>query len=78
MYKNQVPDVTSFRLETAKKLLEERNISYLIKETIPVRPVGREKPLSDKYSPVYRVIRQKVVKGGMVEIVVARESAALA
>lgn len=72
-----IPDVTSFRLETARKLLDEFGLTYALKETVPVRLQLKGVFLLHEDAAALRVIRQKIVDDSIVELVVAREIAPL-
>ncbi len=77
--KGNVPDLIGFKLELAQRKLTQVGIPFLVKETIPVRPATRRKAEFITEAAVLRVIRQKTINNQdrMVELVVAREVAAL-
>ncbi|HAP32284.1 MAG TPA: hypothetical protein DCQ14_04420 [Firmicutes bacterium] len=77
MHARHIPDVIAYRLDLAKKMLEDRNIHYYLKETVPMQSMEK---LSDEVGlnpQAYRVIRQKFNKDGIQELIVAKEAATL-
>ena len=77
MHARHIPDIIAYRLDLAKKMLEDRNIHYCIKETVPVRPAAKLSDETGLNPQAYRVIRQKLNKDGILELIVAREAATL-
>lgn len=77
MHKQQIPDLKAYRLDLAKKLLADLNIHYYLKEAIPMRPMEKLSDEARLNPQAYRVIRQKVNKDGILELIVAREAASL-
>ena len=75
--RGRVPLVLAFTLEQARRVLEEHGLPYVLKETAPTGPRGRKGENIGPAPPsVLRVIRQTEGRGGVVELVVARENAA--
>jgi len=77
MHARHIPDVIAYRLDLAKKMLEDRKIHYYPKETVPVRPMAKQSDETELNPQAYRIIRQKLNRDGILELIVAREAATL-
>ena len=77
MHRQQIPDLKAYRLDLAKIILADLNIHYCLKETVPVRSMEKLSDETRLNPQAYRVIRQRVCKDGMLELIVAREAASL-
>lgn len=75
--KSMIPEITVYRLEEATAILEEDGIKYRIKEISPPylsRKIKEKVAGKDQGKMTgYRVLRQTVMEGNILELIVAKE-----
>lgn len=71
MIKLHIPDVTAYRLDEARRLLDQQGLDYYIKKPIPAgAPGATSVPCAPQN---YRVVRQVLTEDGITGLLVAPE-----
>lgn len=71
MIKLRITDVTAYRLDEARRLLDQQGVDYFIKKTLPAGPPGG--PNIPCTPQNYRVVRQTLSQDGITGLFVAPE-----
>jgi len=69
--KLRIPDVTAYRLDEARRLLDQQGLDYYIKKTVPAGPPGA--PNVPCAPQNYRVVKQILSEDGITGLFVAPE-----
>lgn len=68
-----IPDVTAYRLDQAKDILEKYGAKFYYKEIVVPPLTGKKERPSDCSFKIYRILRQVEVGNNLIELTVAAE-----